>query len=137
MRCEATKSEKSTKVHLQNSFFHMTDNLLQLPLQHVLNALKLLRQRRSGKLLRKFNKMKSLHAIAITFVCLAGPLPIVNRQKAFVLPIACFKLFPRLIVTVKQPGKQCNRLSALSWKLGGQVFISICRVGMASAAIMD
>lgn len=50
--------------------------------------------------------------------------------------MACFRLFPRLIVTVKQPGKQCNRLSALSWKLGGQVFMSICRMGIASAAIM-
>ena len=71
-----------------------------------------------------------------TLVCRGGPLPIVNRQKAFVPPIVCFRLFPRLIVTVKQPGKQCNRLSALSWKLGGQVFMSICRMGMASAATM-
>lgn len=73
----------------------------------------------------------------ITLVCRAGPLPIVSRQKAFVLPIACFRLLPRRIVTVKQPGKQCNKLSALSWKLGGQVFMSNWRVGMASAAIMD
>lgn len=71
-----------------------------------------------------------------TLVCRGGPLPIVNRQKAFVPPMACFRLFPRLMVTVKHPGKQCKRLSALSWKLGGQVFISICRMGMASAAIM-
>ena len=63
-------------------------------------------------------------------------MPIVNLQKAFVPPMACLRLFPRLIVTVKQPGKQCNRLSALSWKLGGQVFMSICRMGIASAAIM-
>ena len=72
----------------------------------------------------------------VTLVCRGGPLPIVNRQKAFVPPMACFRLFPRLMVTVKHPGKQCKRLSALSWKLGGQVFISICRMGMASAAIM-
>lgn len=72
----------------------------------------------------------------ITLVCRAGPLPIVNRQKAFVLPMVCFRLFPRLMVTVKQPGKQCNKPSALSWKLGGQVFMSICRMGIASAAIM-
>lgn len=50
--------------------------------------------------------------------------------------MACFRLLPRLMVTVRHPGKQCNKLSALSWKLGGQVFISICRMGMASAAIM-
>lgn len=73
---------------------------------------------------------------AYTFVCLGGPLPIVNRQKALVPPMACFRLFPRLIVTVKQPGKQCNTVSALSWKLGGQDFMSVCRIGMASAAIM-
>lgn len=70
----------------------------------------------------------------LTLVCREGPLPIVNWQKAFVVPIACFRLCPRFIVTVKQPGKQCNKLSALSWKLGGQVFINICRIGIASAA---
>lgn len=48
--------------------------------------------------------------------------------------MVCFKLFARLMVTVKQPGKQFNKLSSLSWKLGGQVFISICKMGMASAA---
>jgi len=72
----------------------------------------------------------------LTLVWRGGPLPIVKRQKAFVVPIACFRLFPRLIVTVKDPGKQCNRRSALSWKLGGHVFINICRIGIASAAIM-
>lgn len=70
----------------------------------------------------------------VTLVCRAGPLPIFNRQKAFVPPTACFKLFARLIVTVKQPGKQLKRLSILSWKFGGQVFMSICRMGIASAA---
>lgn len=71
-----------------------------------------------------------------TLVCRGGPFPIVNRQNAFVLPIACFKLFPRLIVTVKHPGKQWSKLSALSWKLGGQLLISNWRTGIASAAIM-
>lgn len=85
---------------------------------------------------RKKTGYFSKNNISVTLVCRAGPLPIVNRQKAFVLPIACLRLIPRLIVTVRQPGKQCSRLSALSWKLGGQVFMSICSVGMASAAIM-
>lgn len=70
-----------------------------------------------------------------TFVCLGGPFPIFKWQNAFVLPMVCFKLFPRLIVTVKHPGKQCSKLSALSWKLGGQVFMSICSMGIASAVI--
>ncbi|PHU03290.1 Heat shock 70 kDa protein [Capsicum chinense] len=37
------------------------------------------------------------------------------------------------IAAVKQRGKQCNMLSALSWKLGGKVFINICNIRMASA----
>lgn len=74
--------------------------------------------------------------VNITLVCRGGPLPIVNRQNALVVPIVCFRLLPRLMVTVKHPGKQCSKLSALSWKLGGQVFMSICRIGIASAAIM-
>ena len=49
-----------------------------------------------------------------TFVCLGGPFPICRQQNAFVPPIVCFKLFPRMMVTVKQPGKQCSKLSALS-----------------------
>jgi hypothetical protein len=49
-----------------------------------------------------------------TLVCLGGPLPICRQQNGFVLPIVCFKLFPRKMVTVKQPGKQCSKLSALS-----------------------
>lgn len=41
------------------------------------------------------------------------------------------------MVTVRQPGKHCSKLSALSWKLGGHVFISICSTGIASAEIRD
>lgn len=48
----------------------------------------------------------------------------------------CFKLLARMTFTVKQPGKQCSKLSALSWNIGGHVFISFCRTGIASAAIM-
>lgn len=93
-------------------------------------------EHQKGKISNIFqkNKMIILAFLLDTLVCFGGPFPIFNWQNAFVLPIVCFKLFPRLMVTVRHPGKQCSKLSALSWKLGGQVFMSNCSMGMASAA---